>query len=470
MTEFVGDHRDNVWRITSADGDSSVSGGLGYDGIVIDWSDALTGYVDFESSPVDEAGSGSFRSPDQEIIFTGIEHISGILSAGGDSVASGGGGRFALDGGAGYDYLNADMTETVGNIVFALAGPGIWSTFLGQGSHIKNFEEVSVRTGIGHDRLIGNDHDTSFASGGGNDYLDGRGGTDELRGEDGNDRLFGGDGQDTVLGGVGNDLIDGGEGDDKLHGEAGIDTLSYASAGSGVTLIFNDDLSPDVSGGGGQDLLLGFEGIVGSRFADTLKGDSKVNFLDGAAGDDVITGGLGHDTISGGGGSDSLNGGSGADRILGGAGVDTLTGEAGTDRLEGGGATDALLGGVGGDTLIGGQGRDVSTGGAGLDLFIFNNGDTSAARAQADVITDFSHADGDRINLRGIDADSATADVDDKFSFLGTGAFTGEAGQLRYAVVDGNIFVQGDTDGDQVADFLIRLDGLPTLVAADFVL
>jgi Ca2+-binding RTX toxin-like protein len=289
-------------------------------------------------------------------------------------------------------------------------------------------------------------------------------------GDDGDDRLLGGGGDDMLHAGAGNDFLDGGEGDDEIHGEDGIDTISYASAGAGVLITFREEYQARVSGGGGRDSIGGFERIVGSQFADTLTGDIIVNYVDGAAGDDVLAGRLGLDTLLGGNGSDSLDGGAGADRLSGGAGIDTLAGDVGDDRLEGGDSTDTLLGGDGADTLIGGQGRDLATGGAGLDLFRFGNGDTSANRSQADTIADFSHADGDRIDLRGIDANASTADVDDKFSFLGTGAFTGVAGQLRYAQVEGNTYVHGDMNGDKVADFYVRVDGLVDLVAADFVL
>jgi hypothetical protein len=52
--------------------------------------------------------------------------------------------------------------------------------------------------------------------------------------------------------------------------------------------------------------------------------------------------------------------------------------------------------------------------------------------ANADRITDFSHAQGDRIDLAGIDARFTVAG-DQAFSFIGTGLYTGVAGQLRYA-------------------------------------
>jgi hypothetical protein len=46
-----------------------------------------------------------------------------------------------------------------------------------------------------------------------------------------------------------------------------------------------------------------------------------------------------------------------------------------------------------------------------------------------DVITDFSRSDRDRISLSGIDA-NASVGGDQAFTFIGTGAFTGSAGQL----------------------------------------
>jgi hypothetical protein len=59
---------------------------------------------------------------------------------------------------------------------------------------------------------------------------------------------------------------------------------------------------------------------------------------------------------------------------------------------------------------------------------------------------------------------------DQQFAFIGTGAFTGAAGQLRYQQISGNTYVMGDTDGDGDADFWIRLDGLHNLQAGDFII
>jgi hypothetical protein len=42
--------------------------------------------------------------------------------------------------------------------------------------------------------------------------------------------------------------------------------------------------------------------------------------------------------------------------------------------------------------------------------------------------------------------------------------------QLHYAQAAGNTYVEGDTDGDGLADFVIALTGLHALAAGDFVL
>jgi hypothetical protein len=110
------------------------------------------------------------------------------------------------------------------------------------------------------------------------------------------------------------------------------------------------------------------------------------------------------------------------------------------------------------------------SGGAGSDLFVFGDGEFGGSTASAaDQVRDFSSAQGDRIDLRLVDAD-LTLDSNQAFAFIGTEAFSGTAGELRYRHVSGNTVVQGDVNGDGVADFSIRLDGLHSLNAADFML
>jgi hypothetical protein len=67
---------------------------------------------------------------------------------------------------------------------------------------------------------------------------------------------------------------------------------------------------------------------------------------------------------------------------------------------------------------------------------------------------------GDKISLTGIDADGDASNGDSKFSWLGSGAFTGVAGQLRvtqHPQFSAAWVVEADTDGDRIADLTIYL-------------
>jgi hypothetical protein len=59
---------------------------------------------------------------------------------------------------------------------------------------------------------------------------------------------------------------------------------------------------------------------------------------------------------------------------------------------------------------------------------------------------------------------------DQAFSFIGSGLYTGVAGQLRFAQGGGVTTIAGDVDGDGTSDFHIQLTGTIALVAADFIL
>ena len=86
-----------------------------------------------------------------------------------------------------------------------------------------------------------------------------------------------------------------------------------------------------------------------------------------------------------------------------------------------------------------------------------------------DIFTDFNSADQDNINLSAIDANPLQAG-DQAFSFIGTAAFSGTAGELRMFTSGANTIVAGDTTGDGIADFQIQVNGLHNLASSDFVL
>ena len=141
--------------------------------------------------------------------------------------------------------------------------------------------------------------------------------------------------------------------------------------------------------------------------------------------------------------------------------ADVMVGTAGNDRLVGNGGNDTLDGSSGDDLLIGGLQKDSLTGGDGSDQFDFNLIKESRSGAARDVITDFQHGQ-DTIDLSTIDA--VRGGGNQTFSWIGSDAFSGDAGELRFA----RGLIQGDTDGDKRADFEIRVTG--SVTAGDLIL
>jgi serralysin len=101
--------------------------------------------------------------------------------------------------------------------------------------------------------------------------------------------------------------------------------------------------------------------------ADVFSGDDKGNKVSGGNGDDALLGKRGNDQIRGDAGKDVLMGGEGNDKLEGGAGNDFVAGDLGDDRLYGGTGNDIVVGGAGIDILLGGIGSDALSGGAGVD-------------------------------------------------------------------------------------------------------
>lgn len=274
-------------------------------------------------------------------------------------------------------------------------------------------------------------------------------------------RLEGNGGSDTLTGGLtGNNVLVGGNGDD-TYVIKNIHETVIESAGAGndtVNTYVNYALSANV-----EALKLMVGGLTGA-------GNDLDNRISGSSGDDTILGMGGADSIQAGAGNDTIYGGAGEDNLRGEDGNDTIYGDDGADRLYGLAGNDTIYGGAGGDTIEGGAGVDTLFGGAGRDNFVFRAGDLDGTTRDApEIVGDFSRADGDLLSLSSIDAKVATPG-DDAFTWLGTKAFTGQAGQLHYEVQGGNAYVSGDVNGDGKADFVIALLGVTSLQASDFVL
>src|SRR5688572_2273040 len=94
---------------------------------------------------------------------------------------------------------------------------------------------------------------------------------------------------------------------------------------------------------------------------------------------------------------------------------------------------------------------------ANRDIFDFNGVGESVEGANRDRILDFNRAD-ERIDLSTIDA-RTNVGGNNAFIFIGNDGFSDRAGELRFTQGNGLVIVQGDTNGDGVANFEIRVNG-----------
>jgi serralysin len=138
--------------------------------------------------------------------------------------------------------------------------------------------------------------------------------------------------------------------------------------------------------------------------------------------------------------------------------IENAIGGSARDLLWGNEANNILRGNGGNDVLNGFEGADRLFGGAGNDTFEFSH------LEKLDRIEDWNT--GDRIDLTKLDAIAGTTGVNDAFSFIGSAGFSNVAGQLRYS----NGVLEGDVNGDGIADFAVTLVGAPVLTAADILL
>lgn len=407
--------------------------------------------------------------------FSGGEGDDTLDGGGGDDILDGGDGDDTLIGGSGGDYLKggagADhMTGGTGNDTFVVDNVNDTTDETGGGGGIDlvktsvtwtlgaNFENLELLsggkaingTGNGLNNILtGNSYgntlsglggDDTINAGGGNDILNGGDGADMLDGSVGNDILNGDDGVDTLDGGAGNDTLNGGASADSMAGGAGNDAYVVDNAGDTVT-------EATAGSAGGTD-------TVNSSVTWTLGANLENLTLTGGAAING-TGNALRNVIAGNGQANVLHGGDEADTVNGGGGADSVYGDAGSDTLNGGDGNDFIYGGAGADKL---------SGGLNADTFVFTDADTHrsglAEAIERDQILDLSFADGDVIDLSGIDANVNLAG-NQSFVWAAGNKFHKVAGELilKYSASKDISTLELDVDGDGKADFRIEING-----------
>lgn len=138
------------------------------------------------------------------------------------------------------------------------------------------------------------------------------------------------------------------------------------------------------------------------------------------------------------------------------------------ENATGSGANDILIGSGVANRLEGGGGFDELTGRGGADRFVFARpAHSPVSQDSVDLVTDFSRAQGDKIALSAMDANT-TVSGNQAFRFIGSSEFSDRAGQLRFDVLADGVLLSGDVNGDGLADFQIGFLGLTSLRATDF--
>ena len=114
------------------------------------------------------------------------------------------------------------------------------------------------------------------------------------------DWIVGTSGNNTLKGGGGNDVIRGGKGNDTISGDGGKDLLDFSDGTKGIKFTLSQANNAftkfDGHGAGlGTDKYRDMEGVVGTKFGDTLTGSSSSDTIAGLGGNDILRGGHGND-------------------------------------------------------------------------------------------------------------------------------------------------------------------------------
>jgi Ca2+-binding RTX toxin-like protein len=151
----------------------------------------------------------------------------------------------------------------------------------------------------------------------------------------------------------------------------------------------------------------------------------------------------------------------------------TLTGTGEEDKITGTSGNDTIRAGAGTDTISGGKGADQLYGGAkdlAHDIFVFKAGDSGTSTTTMDRVYDFERGI-DKIDLSGIDADTASGIQDLRFvSKFTLAKANGPDGQFMVVDDGSHVRVHIDLNGDLKTDMMFQVTNVDTLARSDFLL
>lgn len=459
-------------------GDDTINGVGGDDTIRGGWGlDTLYGDVGADTLYGDDNNDSVYGGEGDDFIYGGT----------GSDFLDGGLGADLLVGGTGYDTYKVD---SIGDLVVEDLDSGLDAVSASLDYTLTpNVENLtltgSARAGTGNalgNTIIGTSgHDTLLGLGG-NDVLTGGLGDDYLNGGQGNDKLNGGAGNDTYFITGGTDTVEDGSGNDRIIldwsvsefsiGNQAIETLELVGGHDGGSFYAGTKVGTTMIGKSGSEYL------YGNIMNDVLIGGGGGDYLYGGKGNDILDGRGGVAQMGGGQGNDTYYVSYGSDEVLEYAneGTDTVRSSVttmlsanveilvleGTANVNGFGddgtqQRDTLIGNSGNNILDGLYGNDILTGGAGADTFRISD----VIDSDIDTFTDVAFGQGDRIDLRGIDADTNTGG-NEAFHFVS--AFTGNGGEalLVHNPARTITTLLLDTDGDKIANHRVAINGYVT--------
>jgi Ca2+-binding RTX toxin-like protein len=422
LTVTSGNKQDDV--ISGSAGDDIISGDLG--------NDIISG----------GGGNDTLIGNDDNDVLTGGDGDDKLLGGTGNDTLAGGNGTNTMDGGAGNDLY---IVEASGDVVADASGTDTVQAEVSYSLALAATVENLTLIGTGNIDGTGNALVNTIYGNAGNNTLDGSAGADTLIGGKGDDTYWidsvsdsvteaGAEGTDTLIakvsgvtlganievgklddaagagasltgngwlyanskgskltGGAYQDVLVSGKGADTFIGGGDIDTVSYEAAAVGLKASLTTPGSN--TGEATGDSYSSIEGLIGSKFDDTLEGTAGTDFLWGGEGKDALIGGAGADmaaysTATAGVTASLTNQADNKGEAEGDtySSIENLRGSDFNDVLIGSMTTAALIQGwIGDDKLDGanyGSGIvDNLQGGVGNDTYILRNYDTIVENA-----------------------------------------------------------------------------------------